>query len=96
MEFSHFVALYVVFRHPQTAGTSVALDSLPERVALSLRLEGGPVMLMRNPEYQIENAQECRRQIGEPLVVHTTSEMLLGQWVVILLLVIAILLRALS
>ncbi len=53
-------------------------------------------MLMRNPEYQIENALESRRHIGEPLVVHTSREMLLGQLVVISWLVIAILLRALS
>lgn len=96
MKLSHFVELYLRFRHSQPAGTIVALDSLQERLALSLTLEGGPVMLMRNPEYQIENAQECRRQIGEPFVVHTSREMLLGQLVVILLLVIAILLRALS
>lgn len=53
-------------------------------------------MLMRTPGYQIETAPESRRHIGEPRIVHTTSEMLLGQLVVILLLVIAILLRASS
>lgn len=53
-------------------------------------------MLMRNSEYRIEKAQECRRLIVETPAALTSREMILGQLVVILLLVIAILLRALS
>ena len=53
-------------------------------------------MLMRNPEYQFENVQECRRHVGEPLVVHTTREMVLGQLILMLLFAIAIVMRAMA
>ena len=51
-------------------------------------------MLMRNPEIQVANVQAFKRHVGEPLVVYTPREMMLGQLVVILLLVLAILMRA--
>ncbi len=53
-------------------------------------------MLMRNPEYPVENAQKCKLHVGEPPAVHTPREMLLGQLVVLLWLIIAILLRAMN
>ena len=53
-------------------------------------------MLMRNPEYQVDNTHESRRVASEPLIVGTPREMLLGQIVVILILAIAILPRAMT
>ena len=53
-------------------------------------------MLMRTPEYQVEDQVESKRGLDGPFVVHTPREMLLGQVVLILLLVIAILLRTMA
>ncbi len=57
-------------------------------------------MLMRNADYQVdnalENALENRRLAGEPLVDYEPREMLLGQFALFLLFVIAILLRAMA
>ncbi len=53
-------------------------------------------MLMRNPEYQFENVQECRRHFVESLVVYTTREMVLGQLILMLLFAIAIVMRAMA
>lgn len=53
-------------------------------------------MLMRNAEYQVEHARENSRLVGEPLVDDAPREMLLGQFVLILLFAIAILLRAMA
>ena len=51
-------------------------------------------MLMRNPEYKIEDQVGCKRRPDEAFVVQAPRELLLGQIVLMLLLVIAILLRA--
>ncbi len=53
-------------------------------------------MLMRNPEYQFENVQECMRHVGEPPVVLNSREMVLGQLILILLFAIAIVMRAMA
>lgn len=96
MKLSHFVACTCVSDIHKLLARSLHEIVFQERVAHSLTLEGEPLMLMRNSEYQIEKAQECRHPIGETPAVLTSREMMLGPLVVILLLVIAILLRALS
>lgn len=53
-------------------------------------------MLMRNREYRVERAQEGRCDVAEPLVDYAPREMLLGQFVLILLFLIAILLRSMT
>ena len=53
-------------------------------------------MLMRNPEYQVETTQVCLRHTGEIFAVRTPREMFLGQSILILLFVIAILLQAMT
>lgn len=51
-------------------------------------------MLMRNPEDRVQSACECEMAKGEALVERTPREMLLGQIVLLLLFVIAIILRS--
>ncbi|MEO8270867.1 MAG: hypothetical protein ABI557_14175 [Aureliella sp.] len=51
-------------------------------------------MLMRNPEYRLENALENQRNCIASAVDYAPREMLLGQLVLLLLFVIAILMRA--
>ena len=53
-------------------------------------------MLMRNPEYQIASAHKCSRPVDVPFVDDSHREMLLGQFALILLFVIAILLRSMT
>lgn len=53
-------------------------------------------MLMRNVDYPVEHARENNCLAGEPLVDCAPREILLGQFVLILLFVIAILLRAMA
>jgi len=69
---------------------------LQQSVNLCLTLEGGPAMLMRNPEYQIASAHKCSRPVDVPFVDDSHREMLLGQFALILLFVIAILLRSMT
>ena len=52
-------------------------------------------MLMRNPDYQVEYAQEVSHHVGQSLDGHTSREMILGQIVLMLLFLIAILLQIL-
>lgn len=51
-------------------------------------------MLMRNPEYQENEPIDRNHSLYDPTVAQTPRELLLGQIVLILLLGIAILLRA--
>ncbi|MCC7334197.1 MAG: hypothetical protein IT422_03840 [Pirellulaceae bacterium] len=53
-------------------------------------------MLMKNPEYQIGNALKGSRPVAEPWVDDSHREMLLVQFILILLFVIAILLRSMA
>ena len=53
-------------------------------------------MLMRNMEYQVDDADVSVSDACEPRAVYTPRETLLGQFVLILLFVIAILLRAMA
>ncbi len=53
-------------------------------------------MLMRNPEYKIQDEVETKHGIDEPFVIRTPREILLGQTILMLSLIIAILLRAMA
>ena len=53
-------------------------------------------MLMRNPEYQVEDRVETKRGVKDSRLFHTPLEMLLGQMALMLLLIIAILLREMA
>lgn len=53
-------------------------------------------MLMRNPEYQVRDRVENRHKIDKYSDVHSTQEAILSQIVLILVVVIAILLRAMA
>ncbi len=53
-------------------------------------------MLIRNPEYQAQDRVENKCRLDEPFVVHTPREMLVGQFALMMFLVIAILLRAMA
>ncbi|WP_372718209.1 hypothetical protein [Novipirellula sp.] len=53
-------------------------------------------MLMRIPEYPIQDKVENKCGLDEPFVDHQSPEMLVGQIALILLFVIAILLRAIA
>ncbi|QEF97841.1 hypothetical protein Mal15_18860 [Stieleria maiorica] len=53
-------------------------------------------MLMRNPEHQVAERVELERGLDDPRVLYTPLEMLLGQTVLILLFLVAILLKEMA
>ncbi|GAA4453898.1 hypothetical protein [Novipirellula rosea] len=53
-------------------------------------------MLMRIPEYPVQDQVENKCGLDEPFIDHTPREMMVGQIALILLFVIAILLRTIA